>query len=183
VGALEWISQIAEWFGRFIPRVVILDTRNGGVKFVRGGKVKVCAPGRIVVYWPIVTIFDTYPVVRQTDDLRTQTIVTADDKTISIGGMIVYTVSDIETLLTSVYSVERSINDMCLTAIHDVCCNMTWDVLKGEQRRGTLDTKLRNESQKALKDYGISVQKVMLTDLAPCRVLKIVQSVSRDADA
>lgn len=182
MGALEWISQIAEWVGRFIPRLVILDVRSAGVKFIRGGKVKVCPPGGLYVYWPLVTTLDTYPVVRQVDDLRTQTIVTVDDKVISIGGMIVYEIHSIELLLTRVHSVERTINDITLTSIHDVCCKMTWEELKQEQRRGTLDTKLKNAARSDLSEYGVLVQKVMLTDLAPCRVLKIVQSVSNDSD-
>ncbi len=180
--ALEWIGQIADWLGRWIPRWVILDTRVGGVKFVRGGRVKVMPPGGIYFYWPLITTIDTYPVVRQADDLRTQTIVTADDKIISVGGMVIYEIGDIEQLLTKVFNAIRTINDITLTAIHDVCCRMTWEELKAEQRRGTLDTKLKNAAKSALSEYGVVVIKVMLTDLAPCRVLKLVQSISNDSD-
>ncbi len=182
-GALEWIGQIAEWLGRWIPRCIILDVRSAGIKFVRGGKIKVCPAGSIYFYWPLVTVFESYPIVRQADDLRTQTIVTVDDKVISIGGMIIYEVGDIEKLLTKVYSVERTINDITLTSIHDICCRLTWEELKAEQRRGTLDTKLKNAAKYALSEYGVVVIKVMLTDLAPCRVLKLVQSISNDSDS
>jgi hypothetical protein len=51
-----------------------------------------------------------------------------------------------------------------------------------KQRNRTLDTELKNAALADLKEYGIKVWKVMLTDLAPCRVLKIVQSVSNDND-
>jgi hypothetical protein len=57
---------------------------------------------------------------------------------------------------------------------------MTMEQLKIEQRRGTLDTKLKNTTQKALNDYGVNVIKVMLTDLAPARVLKLMQSTSQE---
>jgi regulator of protease activity HflC (stomatin/prohibitin superfamily) len=183
MGGFEWLSKAMEWFAKWIPALVILDTRSAGVKWVRGGKVKVCKPGGLYLYWPLVTTFDCYPVVRQADDLRTQTIVTSDDKTISIGGMVVYEISDIEALLTKVHSAERTINDITLTAIHDVCCQMTWEELKQEQRKGTLDTKLKNAAKRALEEYGVCVIKTMLTDLAPCRVLKVVQSVSNDSDS
>ncbi len=179
-GALAWLGQIIEWIGRFIPRIVILDVRVAGVKFVRGGKVKVCPPGGLYFYWPIITTFDTYPAVRQVDDLRTQTFVTKDDKVIAAGGMIIYSVHNVEWALTKVHNVMRSVNDITLTCVHEICCRMDWETLKKEQRDGTLDTKLKNAAKSDLHEYGILVEKVMLTDLTPCRVLKIVQSVSQD---
>lgn len=178
-GALAWIGQIAEWIGRFIPRWIILDPRKGGVKFVRGWKVVKLRP--FDWYWPVTTEIDTYPIVRQTDNLVTQTFVTSDDITIAVGGMIVYEVDDVVKILTTVHNAVHAIQDIALTAIHDVCCNMTWDQLKNEQRKGTLDTKLRKATEKQLSEYGVKVIKCMLTDLARTRVLKVIQSVNKDS--
>src|SRR2546425_3741648 len=164
--AFTWLSQLVEWLGKFFPRLVVLDKTEGAIKYVRGWKPKYCGPG-LHWYWPIVTFWSSYPIVRQTDRLQTQTIVTTDDKTIVVDGIIVYSVSDLMKLLTTVHQAEIAVKDITLTAIHDVCCQMTWEELKGEQRRGTLDTKLKNTTQRALNDYGVSVVKVMLTDLAP----------------
>jgi regulator of protease activity HflC (stomatin/prohibitin superfamily) len=179
--ALAWIGQLAEWIGKFFPRLVILDPRKGGVKFIRGQKVVQLKP--LDVYWPILTEIDTYPVVRQTDNLVTQTFVTKDDVTIAVGGMIVYEVTDVVKLLTTVHNAIHAIQDIALTAIHDVCCNMTWEQLKDEQRKGTLDTKLRKATEKQLSEYGVKVIKCMLTDLARTRVLKVIQSVNRDTES
>lgn len=177
--AFAWIGQIFEWIGKFIPKWVILDVCQGAVKYVRGSHPKYCGPG-IHWYWPVTTTWFSYPIVRQADRLQTQTIVTVDDKTIVIGGLIVYSVPDLLTLLTTAHDPKTTIRDLTLTAIHDVCCQMTWDQLKAEQRKGTLDTKLKNATQKALDDYGVSAIKVMLTDLAPARVLKLMQSTSNE---
>jgi len=57
---------------------------------------------------------------------------------------------------------------------------MDWSPLKLEQQKGTLDTKLKNAAQRELSDYGVRVLKLMLTDLAPCRVLKLSQSTSQE---
>lgn len=179
--ALAWIGQIAEWVGKFIPRWFILDVREGGVKYVRGSRVVVLGAG-IHWYWPVTTTYDTYPTVRQADNLATQTIVTKDDKTIAVGGMLVYDVEEVGKLLTMTAHAIRLVQDVSLTAVHDVCCNLTWDELKDEQRRGTLDTKLKNAAQKQLKDYGVRVIKCMLTDMAPTRVLRLVQSMAKDED-
>lgn len=177
--ALGWIGQVADWVGQWIPRWMIIDVRHAGVKFVRGRRVVKLEPG-IAVWWPVTTTIDTYPTARQADDLRSQTIVTKDDKTIVVGGMIVYRVHDVEKLLAQTFSAVKAIRDITLTCIHDVCCRMTWEELKQGQRRGNLDTRLLNEAQKQLEDYGVTVLKVQLTDLSNARVYRIFQSTSQD---
>lgn len=180
-GALEWIGQIADWLGQFIPRWIILDPTMGGVKYVRGKRIVALGPG-LHFWWPLLTKIDTYPTARQADDLRSQTLVTTDDKVIIVGGMVVYEVVDIVKLLAHTYMPSQAIKDISLTAIHDVCCRMSWEELKTEQRKGTLDTKLKHAARAALGDYGVHVLKTMLTDLAPARVYKILQSTSRDEE-
>jgi regulator of protease activity HflC (stomatin/prohibitin superfamily) len=177
--ALAWIGQIFEWIGKFIPRWAILDLTEGAVKYVRGKKAVYCGPG-IHWYWPVLSTWYPYPTVRQADRLLTQTFVTTDDKVVAVGGIIVYKVSDLLRLLTTTHNATSAVRDIALTAIHDVCCRMSWEELKSEQRKGTLDTKLRNMTQKALSDYGVEVEKVMLVDLSPARVLKVLQSVSQE---
>jgi regulator of protease activity HflC (stomatin/prohibitin superfamily) len=176
-GALEWIGQLIEWVGKFIPRWVIMDTTEGGVKFVCGKNAKGIGPG-IHWYWPLVTTIVMYPTARQADNLRSQTMVTQDDRVIVVEGMIVYSVTDVLTLLSTSHSAATTIKDIALTAVHDVCCNMSLTELMSENRRGTLDTKLKNAAQKVLASYGVKVEKMMLIELAPCRVLKLIQTTS-----
>lgn len=181
--ALAWIGQIASWIGQWIPRWVILNPTLAAVKYVCG-KPKYCEGGRIHWFWPVTTTFDTYPVARQADDLRSQTITTADDTdiTIVVGGMIVYEVFDIMKLLPTTYHASQAVKDISLTCIHSVCCELTWRELKDLQKSGRLDTRLKNETAKVLKDYGVRVLKVQLTDLARARVYKVMQSTSKDEE-
>lgn len=179
--ALAWVGQVAEWVGRWIPRWVILDVTTGGVKYVKG-RPRLCEPGKVHWYWPATTTFETYPVARQADDLRSQTIVTADDRTVIVGGMIVYEVEDVMLLLPRVFKAAQTVKDITLTCIHDVCCRMKWEEIKAGQRRGNLDVRLKKAAQDALSDYGINVIKVQLTDLAPARVMKLFQTTGKDAD-
>ena len=151
----------------------------GGVFFVGGKKAVALGPG-IHWYWPARTNFHTYPIARQTDNLPSQVLVTTDDKTVVIGAMIVYQVEDIEMLLAHTYSAEKTIQDIGLSAIRRVCCRMSWADLKAEDQKGTLDTKLKNAAASGLEDYGVLVLKTMLTDLAPARVLRLVQSTASD---
>jgi regulator of protease activity HflC (stomatin/prohibitin superfamily) len=181
MSAFAWLTQIIEWFGQFVPRWVILDTTTGGVKFVKGSRVVALGSG-VHWYWPATTKFHTYPTASQTDELRSQTIVTTDDKTIDVCALLRYEVSDIGNLLSRNYEAKTAIADVSLTAIHDVCCRMSWDELKTEQRKSTLKTKLKNAAKKELEDMGVAVLEVTLTDMAICRVLKLKQSTRTDGE-
>lgn len=179
--ALAWVGQIAEWVGQFVPRWLILDTTIGGVKFVRGRKVVPLGPG-VHWFWPATTSVATYPTATQTDELRSQTVVTTDDKTIDVSALLRYSVSDVAKLLSENYQAKTSIADASLSAIHDVLCEMSWDELKAQQRRGTLKTKLRNAVKKDLGELGVQVISVTLTDMAICRVIKLKQSTRNDGE-
>lgn len=176
--ALAWVGYIANWVGKFFPRWIILDPREGGVKYVRGKRIVKLTSG-IHFWWPLVTPEpDVYPVVRQADDLRAQAIVTTDGKTLLVTAMIIYEVTDILLLLPRVFRATEAIKDIALTCVHSVCCELPYTELLIKQQKGTLDTQLKNEAQKALKEYGINVLKVQLIDLAPTRVYKVMQTTS-----
>lgn len=178
-GAFAWISAMAEWFGRFIPRRVIVNTTEGAIKFKHGDTVVLCGPG-LHWYWPWSTEFQTHPTARQTDRLETQTMESSDGKTFIVGATITYEVSDLAALVTKTHSPFATVVDISMTAVHDVCCDYTWEELQSMQRRGTLKTQLRNEAQRQLRDYGVLVQKLQLTTLARARVLKVSQSIANE---
>jgi regulator of protease activity HflC (stomatin/prohibitin superfamily) len=178
--ALAWVGQIAEFIGKFFPRWIIIPVTMGGVKYVRGWKVVTMEPG-IVWYWPVTTMIDTYPTVSQTDNLPSQTVESEDDLAFTVGGMVTYSVFDVAKLLTGSHTGTMRIQATTLAAIHTVCSRMTWQDLKREQRKGTLDTKLRNAAGKALFEFGVRVEECQLTDLARTRVYRLIQSTQQDA--
>lgn len=171
--AFAWIGQIFEWIGQFFPHLKIVPTTAAAIKFIRGSKVVPLGPGWHW-YWPFTTMFVEYPVARQAVDLRAQTIVTRDDKTIVVGGLIVFEIVDIERCLAHTYDPEDTIKDISLSAIHDVVCQYTWEDLKEAQRNGKLNKKLREEVRRGLQPYGVRLIKATLTDLAICRVFKLM---------
>jgi regulator of protease activity HflC (stomatin/prohibitin superfamily) len=177
--ALGWIGQIAGWVGNFIPRWYINDTTMGAVKYVRGQPHR-CDAGQIHWIWPATTTIVFYPIARQTDRLETQTIESSDGKTFLVSGTITYEVDNIMQLVPTTHSPVATIADLAMTAVHDVCCDMDWETLQREQRKGTLKTKLRNEAQRQLKDYGVRVLKLQLNSLARCRVLRVSQTTGSE---
>lgn len=181
MGAFEWISALVEWFAKFMPHYVVVRSNMGGVRF-KGGKNPVPLVSGVHWYWPWRTEIELFPVKRQADDLRSQTVVTTDDKVVIVSGMVIYAVHDPILFGADTYDGPTTVIEISLTAIHDVVCQMSWDELKTEQRKGTLDTKLKNAAARMLVEYGVTVMKVMLTDLAPGRVLKLIQSTSKDGE-
>ncbi len=173
--AFAWIGAITEWFGKFIPRVVVLPVTDRAVKFVRGKKVVPLEPD-LHVYLPFTTKFVQLPVVAQTLDLRPQKLTTADDKTVIVGSLISYEIVDIQKALAETFHVDSTIRDSVLRAVTRVVLGLSWNDLREMARKGTLDTRLKNEAQKALDPYGVRVIQMSLTDLAITKVYSLVNS-------
>lgn len=177
--ALAWIGHIAEWFGQFIPRRVVLDTTEGAVHFRHGKDPIYRAPG-IHWWWPWNSKFSIFPIVRQTVSIETQTMVSLDKKTFIASGTLTYSVTDLLVLLTTTHDADTAVAEIASTTLSDVLPSMDWDKLLDEQRKGTIKTKLKNGAQKELDEYGVKVIRFKLNTLAPCRVLKVSQSTASE---
>jgi len=177
--ALAWIGEIVQWIGRFIPRREILDTTEAAIKFKGGNNPVLCKSG-IHWYWPWMSAWIVYPVARQTDRLESQVIESADGKTFLVSGTLTYMIDDLMKLIPCTHSATVLTQEIAMTAVHDVCCDMDWAVLQQGQRAGTLKTKLKNAAQRELGEYGIRVIRLKLNTLARCRVLKVAQSISSE---
>lgn len=173
--AFAWLSQLIEWVGKLIPRWVIVRSTHGGVKFVHGLTIKKVVPG-IAWYWPAVTEIVIIPTARTTVNLMSQTVSTADDKPIVLSGMLVLEVRDPVKLLSATHDVDEMIADIALACIYEAICGLTWAEIKAWQKSGELDKTLRLDTRRALEKYGVWVAEAMLTDLSPCRVVRLVTS-------
>lgn len=173
--AFGWLSSLIEWVGQFFPRWTVVAPTHGWIKFVRGHRI-VTGGAQIVWWWPATTKFEEYPVARQAVDLRTQTMTTSDNKVIAIGGLVVYEISDLEKILAHTFDPEQTIKDIAMGAIHDVCSAKTWNELKSKG----FDRDLRREVAKRLLPYGVRVIRTTLSDLAPARVIKLMQTMAQE---
>jgi regulator of protease activity HflC (stomatin/prohibitin superfamily) len=175
--ALAWIGQVANWFGQFFPRWIILNTTQGAVKFVRGSRPVILGPG-IHWYWPAVTEVKEWIIAMQPVDLPTQTIVTSDGKTVAVGGAVIFRIRDIGPLLTDVWDPDKTIRVMASTVIRDVCSEATWDELRASN--GALQRELKRAMGRRLRRFGVVVITATINEFGPCRVLKVLQSTSQD---
>jgi len=174
-GALGWIGDIAQWVRQFFPKWVIVPTTHAAVKWVRGSRVEELGAG-IHWYWPLVTILRSYPIVRQSVDLRPQVMISQDGKVFSAGVVMTYTVESIRKLLTSTYDPDEVMSEISLAAVYDVLTGLTWQDIQEKN----LTRKLTGAIQQLVRPYGVHVVRAGLTELAPCRVLKLLIPPSPD---
>jgi regulator of protease activity HflC (stomatin/prohibitin superfamily) len=177
--ALSWIGTVVEWFGQFIPRFTIVPPTHGAIRYNSRSRVTTALTDGWHFYWPALHYFQSYPVKNQTADLRPQKLTTKDDKTVLVGALVSYEIIDVEAILAHTWDAEDTTRDRALRAVTRVVLSHTWEELKQEARRGTLDTKLKHQAQKALDSYGVKVTEMSLTDLTLTRVFSLVQSTNQ----
>jgi regulator of protease activity HflC (stomatin/prohibitin superfamily) len=172
--ALGWIGTIIEAILKFCPHLRIIKVTQSGLKMRRGHELHVLGPG-LHWWWPLITTLDVITVVRDTMDLNGQTFTTKDHKTVLASGMVMFSVIDVEKLLTTSPDYLSTISDICMNCIHDVFIKYEWEELRMGILSGEIGKELRRSAQDELRPFGIKVISLGLKDLAPVRVFKLVQ--------
>lgn len=79
--AFAWLNDLIQWFGRWIPRLILIQTTHRGVKFGPRGEAVAVGPG-LVVWWPITHEIVLVPVTTQSIQLCTQILRLNDDNAV-----------------------------------------------------------------------------------------------------
>jgi regulator of protease activity HflC (stomatin/prohibitin superfamily) len=165
---LDWLTDILRWVGKFVPRLLIVKTTHCAVAFTRGKHARLLESGLHWV-WPLVTEWMMYPVVRQSVNLVTQTLITKDDHTVAVGAIVVYSVDQPLELLAHSYDADDTIRDIAMAAVKSYVVAATLDDL----RHRRMDRRLTRRLAMGLAPFGVKVIRAQMTDLAKCRVIKI----------
>jgi len=99
--AFGWIGEIFQTLLKVLPWLVIVPATHGGVAFVRGYRVKEWKPG-LHWYWPLVTSYKLIATVRQTQMIKSKTVMTKDLQTVIVGALVTYVVDDIVAALSKI---------------------------------------------------------------------------------
>lgn len=169
--AFAWLGQIVEFFGKLVPRLIIVKATEGGVKWVHGAEVVALLPG-LHVYWPIVTEYQVIITARQTTNLKPQTLTTADGHKVVVGAVVVYRIRDVVLAIgRQNWDVDETVADIAQAAVVGVVQNSNLSSLM----RSDVEQLLTSACRSQLKRYGISVSRCAFTDLAEARVFRLVQ--------
>ena len=170
MSALAWLGDLVEFFADLVPRIDICTAKQAGVKFTKG-KVKPITPG-LFMYWPVITEVELVETSRQTLNLASQTLTTADGYAVLVSAVVVYRVEDPTTVLVEVSDWEDTLGDAALGAVVDVVGGSDFDYIR-ENLNGEIEKKIRHKTRLALKPYGIKVERAFLSDFAECKVYKV----------
>lgn len=162
------IEIITNWWLQLTPVIIVRDYE--GAVLLRCGKFyKVLEPG---LHFKI-PLFDEvidHHVVVTTLSLDAQSLYTQDRQNIVVKGIIKYKIADVKTFLLEVYDAQDALSDMSQSIIKNVIMSMTLEECIDPEMDNTLTKKVRVEARK----WGVEVQQVTLTDIAPIRSFRFI---------
>jgi regulator of protease activity HflC (stomatin/prohibitin superfamily) len=162
------IEVLIEWWNHIIPFIIIRDYEQAVL--LRFGRFnRVLLPG---IHFKI-PFFDEVieqHVVITTLSLDAQSLYTKDKQNIVVKGVIKYKISDVKIFLLEVWDAQDALSDMSSSIIKNVIMSMTMEECTDAELDNTLTKKVRVEAKK----WGVEVQQVTLTDLAPIRSYRLI---------
>jgi regulator of protease activity HflC (stomatin/prohibitin superfamily) len=172
--AFAWLNQLIEAFYKLFPRVLIIRATHGGVKWVRGNKIKLLPPGWHL-YWPLTTEVELVVTARQTLAIPDQVMATKDGKTVVVKTLVVYRIPDPLKAIGKVnWDVDTTINDMTQAAVAKVIATHVYDEVMAGIRDETLTKTLTREVRRELRQFGVHITRCKLVDFAVCKVYKLL---------
>lgn len=162
------IEIITHWWLQLTPTIIIRDYEEA-VLLRFGIFKKVLKPG---IHFKI-PLFDEVidqHVVVTTLSLDAQSLYTKDKQNIVVKGVIKYKIADVKIFLLEVFDAQDALSDMSQSIIKNVIMSMSMDECTDSELDNTLTKKVRVEAKK----WGVEVQQVTLTDLAPIRSFRLI---------
>lgn len=165
------IDILTNWASSLAPFVIVNPYEEGVLN--RAGKFKkVVSPG-IHFKIPLIDEIITQYTVMTTLSLPAQSLYTIDKQNIVVKGVVKYKISDVKIFLLEVYDAKDVISDMAQSIIKNIIMSKTMEECIDSEIDNTLTKKVRAE----VKKWGVEVNQVTLTDLAPIRSFRLINDV------
>jgi membrane protease subunit HflK len=162
------IELLSNWW-YYITPVVIVPTYEEAVLLRCGHFKKVLRPG-FHVKFPIFDEVIKQHVVVTTLSLAAQSLYTRDKQNIVVKGVIKYRISDVKTFLLEVFDAQDALADMTQSIIKNIIISSPLEQCIDPEMDNILTKKVRTEAKK----WGVDIQQVTLTDIAPIRSFRII---------
>jgi regulator of protease activity HflC (stomatin/prohibitin superfamily) len=162
------IEIISHWWLQIVPLVIIREYEEAVL--LRFGLFNRVLLAGIHFKIPLVDEVLDQHVVTTTLSLDAQSLYTKDKQNIVVKAVIKYKISDVKTFLLEVYDAQDALSDMSQSIIKNVIMSMSMDECTDSELDNTLTKKVRVEARK----WGVEVQQVTLTDLAPIRSFRLI---------
>lgn len=164
----EFLSQ---WISDLLP-MVIVPSYEEGVLLRLGKFKKVLHPG-VHFKVPFGDEVIRQHVVVTTLSLPAQSLYTGDKQNFVVKGVVKYRISDVKTFLLEVYDAQDALSDMTLGIIKNIIISLPAEKCIDPELDNILTKKVRAEAKK----WGVEIQQVTLTDVAPIRSFRLINDV------
>jgi len=162
------IDLITHWWNFLMPAVIIPDYEEAVL--LRAGKFKkVLKPGFHVKLPVIDEVIQQHAVVT-TLSLSAQSLYTKDKQNIVVKGVVKYKISDVKVFLLEVFDAQDALADMTQSIIKNIVISLPLEQCIDPEIDNTLTKKVRVEAKK----WGVDIQQVTLTDIAPIRSFRLI---------
>lgn len=162
------IDVITEWWSYLMPAIIIPNYEEAVL--LRNGKfVKVLGPG-FHVKLPIFDEVISHHVVVTTLSLPAQSLYTQDKQNIVVKGVVKYKIADVKIFLLEVFDAQDALADMTQSIIKNIIITTPLEECLDLELDNLLTKKVRVEARK----WGVEIQQVTLTDIAPIRSYRII---------
>jgi len=162
------IEIITNWWLQLTPIIIIRHYEEAVL--LRFGKFKsVLKPGLHMKIPLFDEVIDQHVVIT-TLSLNAQSLYTLDKQNIVVKGVIKYKISDVKIFLLEVWDAQDALSDMSQSIIKNVIMSMSLEECTDAELDNILTKKVRVEAKK----WGVEVQQVTLTDLAPIRSYRLI---------
>jgi regulator of protease activity HflC (stomatin/prohibitin superfamily) len=162
------IDVITEWWAYLMPAIIIPNYEEAVL--LRNGKfVKVLGPG-FHVKLPIFDEVISQHVVVTTLSLPAQSLYTKDKQNIVVKGVVKYKIADVKIFLLEVFDAQDALADMTQSIIKNIIITTSIEECLDLELDNVLTKKVRVEARK----WGVEIQQVTLTDIAPIRSYRLI---------
>ena len=169
------IDKLIDFLIHIISDVLPFSIVNQWEKgvFLRFGKfIKVVNAG-LIFKIPFIDKVWTHEVITQTVHLQPQTLTTLDEKSIVLKSIVRYHVNDVKKFLLNVMHASDVLVDTTQGVIRDTVEGYNWVDLY------EISPYLQDQVQEIVSDWGITIERITLTDLGVVRTYRIMSDSNK----
>ena len=120
--------------------------------------------------WPLLDRVETYPRVEQVEDLYVAVVETSDNIPFAVSANIAFRMVSLPQNWRAVYDSDESLTRLAIGRIASTIAARPMEALRRD--RGVLERNLRSDLNAAVKDWGIKITRVHITDCVRVRALR-----------
>jgi regulator of protease activity HflC (stomatin/prohibitin superfamily) len=126
-------------------------------------------------HWKIPHVDEVIPqhTVLTTMNLPSQSLVTKDGTNVVVKAVVKYKIFDVKTFTLEVYDSVDAISDVAQGVVKNAIMTSNWEQCRDIENYN-IDNQITKKVRTELKKLGVSIENVVLTDIAPIRTIRLI---------